>query len=271
MLKRARKIKKFIRDLYDPDIEIYASSLSFYTIFSIIPLLVVSFTVYLKFTSFDSNLLKDFIIQNLVPSKQSEITHYIDQFMTNSSKLGAIGIVFVIFASLMFFQNYEQVVNKIFHTKPKSIFKAISTYWTLVTLTPIALALSIYTLTKLQRYIDTPYVDLLAIFSYLVIWALFFINYLISINRRMSLKSVLISSFVASLVWYLGKLIFVYYVLYNKTYATLYGSFSAILFFFLWIYISWMIYLYGLKICYLMNKPYYLQEECEEDEPMFID
>jgi len=271
MLKRVRKLKEFIRELYDPDIEIYASSLSFYTIFSIIPILLVSFTAYLKLTNFDHQLLKNFILHSLIPSRQSEITHYIDQFLANSSKLGTIGVIFVIFASLMFFQNYEQVVNKIFHTRPKSFFKAISTYWTLVTLTPIALAVSIYLLTKLQRYIDSVYVDLLAIFSYLVIWALFFVNYLISINRPMSLKSVALSSFVASLVWYFGKLIFVYYVLYNKTYATLYGSFSAILFFFLWIYISWMIYLYGLKLCYLMNKERYLQQECEEDEPMFID
>lgn len=266
-----KKVKKFVQDLYDPDIEVFASSLSFYTIFSIIPILLVSFTVYLKFTSFDHNLLKDFILQNLIPSKQEQITHYIDTFLANSSKLGTIGALFIIFASLMFFQNYEYVVNKIFHTKPKSIFKAVSTYWTLVTLTPIALAISIYIITKMQHYINTPYVDLLAIFSYLVIWALFFVNYLISINRKMSLRSVAISSFLASMVWYISKLIFVYYVLYNKTYATLYGSFSTILFFFLWIYISWMIYLYGLKLCYLMNKPTYLKEECSEDEPMFID
>ncbi|MFC2748099.1 MAG: YhjD/YihY/BrkB family envelope integrity protein, partial [Campylobacter concisus] len=33
-----------------------------------------------------------------------------------------------------------------------------------------------------------------------------------------------------------------------------YGSFSAVLFFFVWIYISWIIFLYGLKLCaYLSN------------------
>ena len=266
-----RKIKKFVTDLYDPDIEVFASSLSFYTIFSIIPILLVSFTIYLKFTSFDNNILKDFILNNLIPSKQGQISTYLNQFLANSSKLSTIGAVFIIFASLMFFQNYEYTVNKIFHTKPKPIFKAISTYWTLVTLTPLALGISIYLLTKLQNYIHTPYVDLLAIFSYLVIWILFFVNYLISINRKMSLKSVAIASFAASLIWYIGKLIFVYYVLFNKTYTTLYGSFSTILFFFLWIYISWMIYLYGLKLCYLINKPRYLKEQCSEDEPMFID
>ncbi|MRI84061.1 MAG: hypothetical protein C6I00_06540 [Nitratiruptor sp.] len=265
------RIKEFIQNLYDPDIEVYASSLSFYTIFSIIPILLVSFTAYLKFTNFDHNMLKNFILHNLIPSKQAEITYYIDQFLSNSSKLGTIGIVFVIFASLMFFQNYEYVVNKIFHTKPKPLFKAISTYWTLVTLTPIALAISIYTLTKLQSLIGSPYLDLLAIFSYVVIWVLFFINYLISINRKMSLGSALLSSFLASLIWYFGKLLFVYYILYNKTYATLYGSFSTILLFFLWIYISWMIYLYGLKLCYVMNEKRYFQEEYQEDEPMFID
>jgi membrane protein len=31
---------------------------------------------------------------------------------------------------------------------------------------------------------------------------------------------------------------------------------SALLFLFLWIYISWTIYLYGVKLCYILNKEY---------------
>lgn len=265
------KIKEFIKEIYDPDIEVYASSLSFYTIFSIIPILLLSFTIYIKVTDFDNNLLKDFIFKHLIPSKQEEISRYIDQFLANSSQLGAIGVGFIIFASVMFFQNYEYIVNKIFHKKPKVFWKAMSTYWTLVTLTPIALTLSLYLLAKIKNYVDTPYVDIFAIFSYLIIWLMFLINYKISINTPLSFKSVVISSFLASAVWYIGKIAFVYYVIYNKTYITLYGSFATILFFFLWIYISWLIYLYGLKLCYIINQKEQIDENEEVEDPMFID
>ncbi|EOI3929950.1 YhjD/YihY/BrkB family envelope integrity protein, partial [Campylobacter jejuni] len=68
-----------------------------------------------------------------------------------------------------------------------------------------------------------------------------------------TLKSLALVSFGAGAIWYIGKNLFVYYVVYNKTYASVYGSFSTILFFFIWIYISWIIYLFGLKLYYFLN------------------
>jgi len=100
----------------------------------------------------------------------------------------------------------------------------------------------------------TSWINFLSIVPYLIIWVIFCVTYLISVNDEIKFKSALFSSFAASLVWYLGKSAFVYYVLYNKTYLSVYGSFSAVLFFFVWIYISWIIFLYGLKFCaYLSN------------------
>ncbi|WWW12312.1 YhjD/YihY/BrkB family envelope integrity protein [Arcobacter cryaerophilus gv. pseudocryaerophilus] len=52
------------------------------------------------------------------------------------------------------------------------------------------------------------------------------------------------------------KNLFIYYVVYNKTYTTIYGSLSTLLFSILWIYISWIIYLYGIKICHKLNMKY---------------
>ena len=41
--------------------------------------------------------------------------------------------------------------------------------------------------------------------------------------------------------------------LYNQTYSTLYGSMATLLFTFLWIYVSWIIFLYGVKLCHKLN------------------
>jgi phage portal protein BeeE len=42
--------------------------------------------------------------------------------------------------------------------------------------------------------------------------------------------------------------IFIYYVLINKTYKTIYGSISILLFMLLWIYINWIIYISGIYL-----------------------
>lgn len=86
----------------------------------------------------------------------------------------------------------------------------------------------------------------------MIIWGLFFISYSSSIQKG-TLKSLIFVSFAAGAIWYIGKNLFVYYIVYNKTYASVYGSFSTILFFFIWIYISWIVYLFGIKIYYFLN------------------
>jgi len=199
-----------------------------------------------------------------MPASQDTVASYIDTFLANTSKLGVIGFIFIVIASIMFFQNYEYIVGKIFKSKQKGFWNALTTYWTLITLGPMALAGSIYLSVKIQYILNqssyTSGIDFLSIFPYLIIWMLFFVTYKISTTVLIRFKAALISSFFASLIWYMGKNIFIYYTVHNKTYATVYGSFSTLLFFFLWIYLSWIIFLYGQKLCYLLN-----QEEKERE------
>ena len=52
----------------------------------------------------------------------------------------------------------------------------------------------------------------------------------------------------------IGKNIFIFYAANNKTYLSIYGSFSVVLLFFVWIYVSWIIFLYGVKLCAYLEK-----------------
>ena len=270
-----KRVWRQLKNFYDPDINLYASSLSFYTIFSIIPILLVSFSLFIHLPNFKGSYLKikEFVLSLLIPTQQEIISSHIDTFLANSSKLGLIGFIFVIIASIMFFQSYEYIVYKIFKSPPRSFFSSLTIYWTLITLTPLGLALSFYLSNKIQSLLQSSHythnIDFLSLFPYLIIWMLFFLIYKISATISISFKAAAISSFIASLVWEIGKNLFVYYVIYSKTYTTLYGSFSAILFFLLWLYISWIIFLYGLKLCKLINEQ--REEEEKIDEPMFID
>ena len=58
-------------------------------------------------------------------------------------------------------------------------------------------------------------------------------GYKIAVNANVAPRAAAISSFVVALVWGLAKNSFIHYVFYNKTYATMYGSLSALIFFFL--------------------------------------
>jgi membrane protein len=106
----------------------------------------------------------------------------------------------------------------------------------------------------LEAHISGFALHTLSVFPFLLLWAIFFLIYKIAVNAEVSPKAAAISSFVVALVWGIAKNSFIQYVFYNKTYATMYGSFSALIFFFLWIYVSWIIVIYGMKLCYLINR-----------------
>jgi len=252
-------IRTYIISLFDKDITFYASSLSFYTLFTLVPVMLIVLSISTSLTSFDSfySNIKSFIMNNILPVSSEAFSGFIDGFMQNSMQLSIIGVVSIIISSMLFFQNFEYIVNKIFKTEPRSFWQSLTVYWTLVTLTPVALVFSFYISNEIQTFLGensfTSTVNIWEFIPYLIIWSLFFLIYKISANTDISNKAAGISSFAVSLVWYIAKVGFVYYVLQNQVYATIYGSFSTLIFFFLWIYMSWIIFIYGLKLCYTIE------------------
>ncbi len=265
-----RVIKTYITSLFDKDITFYASSLSFYTLFTLVPVMLIVLSISTSLTSFDAfyGNIKAFIMDNIIPVSNEAFSLFVDSFMKNSTQLSIMGIISIIVASMLFFQNFEYIVNKIFKTKPRGFWESLTIYWTLVTLTPIALVFSFYLSNQLQNYLGknelTQALSILELFPYLIIWTLFFLIYKISANTEVSNRAAGISSFTVSLTWYIAKIGFISYVSHNQTYATIYGSFSTLIFFFLWIYLSWIIFIYGLKLCYTIQQV--AQEAKIEDE-----
>ncbi len=266
-MKNIDEILKIVKKLKDKELAHYASSLSFHTILALIPILLISLSIFTKLPSFKEHYekIQNFIFSSLIPTQQELISSYLNKFISNTGSMGTMGLIFVLYISIMFFFDYEKIISSIFKIKPRSLWEAISTYWTMLTMMPLGLAISFFISQKAQDFLSqseyTNSINILIFAPYLIIWFLFFIAYSISVNLKIKKRFALISSFVASLVWYVSKTLFVYYVAYNKTYLSIYGSFSVVMFFFLWIYFSWLIYLYGIKLYKVLDDKYSKREE----------
>jgi membrane protein len=265
------KVKFFISSFIDKDLTFYAASLSFYTIFTIIPLLLIMLTLMTSLPSFSDNYekIQGFIFSNLMPVNSDLVMEQINGFLQNSSEMGIMSFAMVIVSSLLFFQNFEYIANKIFHAQKRGIWESLTTFWTLLTLTPIALGVSFY----ITGYVAvlmasselTSGINILPYIPYLIVWGLFFIIFQISANTKIVAKASMISSLITSVVFSIAKNAFIFYVFYNKSYATMYGSFSIVMFLFLWIYFSWIIFVYGLKLSYLINRAYLNKDAVKEE------
>ena len=259
--------KIFFHSFIDKELTLFAASLSFYTIFTIIPLLLIMMSLLTALPSFEEHYetIKFFIFSNLMPVNSEAIIDKIDGFLENSAKMGVIGLSMILVASLLFFKNFEYIANRIFHAKARTLWESITTYWTMLTLTPIALGVSFYITATLATAMKsnelTAGLDVVVLIPYVIIWGLFFLIFQIGPNTKVNPNASIISSFIISIVFSISKNAFIYYVFYNKSYTTMYGSFAILMFLFLWIYVSWIIFIYGLKLCYIIDRKITKTEE----------
>jgi len=247
--KKSRKIIDSIKSFFDDDTAYFAASLSFFTIFSILPIIALGIAIISKFPEFDAYLdtFTNFLLAFLNPTHSEDIINTLKNYISNSNKLGFIGICYMLFVYIIFFKDYDYIVNKIHNTKRRAIYKSFFIYTIFFVIFP---AIFIFLNTLLSYYSSNFFKDLL---FFLFTWCIFFLLFKLSVNKKISSKSAAISSFITLVVLSITKNLFVYYVVYNKTYSTIYGSLSTLLFSFLWIYISWIIYLYGIKFCHKLN------------------
>jgi len=234
----------------------YAASLSFFTIFSIFPLLALLIVVVSSMPMFaeyiDSMML--YILDFINPTHSEALSSSISDFLTNTNKLGDIGLIYLVFVFTMFFKDYEYIVNKIYGTPVRALYKLFFLYLGFMIFTPILFVAFLFVSTIAQFSFS------IYIFTSVFIWILFTILFMLSANTKVKISAAAIGSFMTLAVLSITKNLFGYYVATNTTYATIYGSFSVALFFFLWIYLSWSIYLYGTKLCSIINKGQFSNE-----------
>ena len=245
-------IKNFILELFEPKVSFYAASMSWSTLFFIIPLIVIILSIVIYTPIFNEYYQKihNLIANALVPTSSKQIMLWIDTFVANASQMGYIGTVYIVVASILFFKDFDYIVNDIFNDKRRGFLEAFAIYGGLLIFVPIAIAASIW----IYATLDSKFHFGPTILQFIIIWTTIFTVYKVAPKEKIPINILALSSFVTTIVWYIAKNIFIFYILYNKTYTTIYGTISIVLFTFLWIYISWMIFLHGLQLCSMLLK-----------------
>ena len=243
--------KGFISELFEPKVSFYAASMSWATIFFMIPLLVIILSVVIYtpiFNQFYSSI-HSIIANSLMPGSSKQLMEWIDGFVANAASMGAIGVVYIVVAAVMFFRDFDYIVNDIFDKSRRTLLEAFLVYGGMLIFIPLSIGGTIWLFTKIDNKLHLAPQML----QFIIIWAIIFLIYKVAPKEKLSIRVVAISSFIATFVWFLAKFLFVLYLYYNKTYSTIYGAVSVALFLFLWIYISWTIFLHGMQLCSVLS------------------
>jgi membrane protein len=242
-------------DFLNDDILYYAGSLSFFTILALLPILALMIVLVSTLPIFTQYIDKFilFALDFINPTHSEQLLITVTGFLSNASELGTLGLLYLVFSFILFFRDYDHIVNKIFNLKQKKFINMFTTYMMFIILLPIVFVF--YTLLIASINIAFfEYVFVKFIFTFIFHWVFFILLFKISINKTISIKSIIISTFIVLFTLSIFKYIFIFYTTYNHMYSTIYGSFAVLMFFFVWLYVSWLIYLYGIKLSCLLNQ-----------------
>ncbi len=238
-----------------------AGSLTFTTMLALVPLATVAFALFTAFPLFSSfqESLQFFLADHLMPAQlNSQIFKYLNQFAAKAKGLTTIGMVLLFLTGVMTMMTIESAFNVIWRVrKARPVAQRILVYWAIITLGPIligvSLSISSYLFTQSMTFSAaqrmTPVIEWALAGAALPLTALAFtILYVYLPNCRVEWRDAVIGGVTAAIAFELAKRGFGYYVRRMPTYTAVYGAFSVVPLFLLWMYLCWFITLAGAMI-----------------------
>jgi membrane protein len=188
----------------------------------------------------------------------------------------AVGLAALLYAAISMLVEIERAFNQIYRVpQGRSWARRVLLYWTLLTLGPLALALTFVLASQFRAWIwrvaeekqllgesgDIIGSGLISIgalgylATVLVSMALLLLMYTSVPNTRVRLYPAMAGAFVGAVLWEAAKWGFTQYVVVSgsSSYGRLYGSIALIPLFLMWVYFTWVIILFGLQVSYYIQ------------------
>ena len=233
-----------------------AGYLTYSTMLAIVPLIMVVFSVFSAFPVFNevTGALKEFIFTNFAPSASDMVGQYIDEFVNNSKKMSAVGIISLIVVALMLINSIDRTLNSIWHdTETRPIFTSFAIYWLILTLGPLLVGVSIAASTYVKTMFESAAsfsfgLKLLSFVPFLSTWFIFTMIYMVVPNKKVSIKHSAAGALIAAVFFTLGKQAFAWYIVTFPSYQLIYGAMATLPIMLLWIQLSWTVVLLGAQL-----------------------
>lgn len=239
-----------------------AGALSYTTLVSLVPLGVIGLGILSAFPNFAAarEELLGLIFRNFVPDIGEQAAWWFQYFAGSAAQATAIGIVGTAATGILLLVTVEDRLNALWRvTIPRPWGQRVVAYWTLMTLGPLLIGMSL----TLSTYLDTAArragLDPEALAQFASFWPHFLIRlvpfvleliaatllYRLIPNCAVRWRDGALGAAVAAAAIEILKIGFAIYIGAMSSYQTVYGALAAIPIFLLWMYVSWLAVLLG--------------------------
>ncbi len=246
-----------------------ASGLAFVTLLALVPLSVVMFQLVSLSSGFEEKQQDalDWLFGYLVPAKSGEVQSFllgtVGERTAGLTPL-AIGLIFV--TCLLLLNTIEGTFNTIWGVqRARPLNRKIVAYWTVLTMPVLLVGLShvfsVWATAWLQTHVAGGGLPLLYTVSVRLLvmiptWLGFTCMYLFVPYASVRPRAALVGGIVAGSIWELSKAGYLGYsrVMFSNI-ETLYGPLSTVPLTLIWIYVSWLIVIFGAEISFAVQYP----------------
>ena len=266
LIKQLRTIFLAFRGYNEDRCLLRASSLTFYTLLSIVPVAAMFFGIAKGFgfeKRLESELFERFPGQEEV---LSQVIHFSDSLLqqTRGGLIAGAGLLVLFWTVLKVLGNIELALNDIWEIKKqRSWGRKFSDYLSIMLISPILVLMSgsatVFITTQVTQIaqkvemmgVVSPLISFSLKFApYVLIWVLFTILYIIMPNTKVHFKAGLVGGVVAGTLYQIAQGAYISFQIGFARYNAIYGSFAALPLFLMWVQISWWIVLFGAELSY---------------------
>jgi membrane protein len=257
-----------------------ATALTFYTLFSIVPVLALAFAVAKGF-----GYEKDLQVQLLANYHEYEnvLTNafvYADKMLATveGGAIAGIGIVLLIWSVMQLLTNIEGTFNKIWEIKRgRSWVRKVTDYLTIMLLGPVFLivsaGLTVAVQTRIGQMEHIGFMGALAlkVLAYTLVALIFAFIYLALPNTKVKYRPAIIAAIISTIAFeFLGWGYVKFQIGVNRMNA-IYGAFAALPLFLIWVQYCWYIVLFGAELTYAYQNVdhYELDDDIQQLSPRY--
>jgi membrane protein len=240
-----------------------ASSLTYTTLLSLVPLLAIAFAIFAAFPAFQGarEQLEAAVFENLVPGVGGDIRTHLTGFLENAGQLGTVGVVGLGLSALLLLSTIEATFNRIWRVKrPRPLVVRFLLYWGILTMGPLLIGAGITLTTDVfsvarqglsEAGLDSNQLSMETgglgdqLWSILLQTILFSFLFMVVPNRRVGWRDALLGGVVGAAGFQILKIGFAWYLANVFTYQAIYGAMAAFPIFLIWLYLSWCVILLG--------------------------
>ena len=245
----------FAKRMSKQQLHITAGYLAYVTLMSLVPLIVVMVSVMTAFPIFADikEVIENFIYHNFLPASGDTVQQHISGFVNNASKMSAVAISFLFLFALLLISAIDRTLNLLWRvTTKRRLITAFSMYWMILTLGPVLIGSSIAATSYIFSLVSLGDYDLFGLTNVLLrslpIFSsvgAFLILYLVVPNKVVPIKFAFSGALLAAALFEVAKKGFAFYISQLDSYQAIYGALAGFPILFLWVYLSWLVVLFG--------------------------